>query len=79
MDGLDATRKIRSSTDPKVRDVKVIALTANAIVGDRERCISAGMNSYLTKVRGPQHHDGCEKEKEKLTGPYLPSRCEVQI
>jgi CheY-like chemotaxis protein len=50
LDGLDATRQIRSSNDPRVRRVKCIALTANAIEGDRERCISAGMNGYLSKV-----------------------------
>jgi CheY-like chemotaxis protein len=48
MDGLEATRRIRAS-EGKDRRVKIVALTANAMTGDRERCIEAGMDDYLTK------------------------------
>ena len=50
MDGFEATAAIRSSgsgvLDP---NIAIIAMTANAMVGDREKCIDAGMNDYITK------------------------------
>ncbi|KAF2720977.1 hypothetical protein K431DRAFT_225201 [Polychaeton citri CBS 116435] len=49
LDGYNATREIRKHTDPAVRDVLVIAMTASAIRGDREKCLEAGMNNYLAK------------------------------
>ncbi|OCL11555.1 hypothetical protein AOQ84DRAFT_373926 [Glonium stellatum] len=49
LDGYDATREIRKHSDPIVRNVLVIAMTASAIQGDRERCLEAGMNNYLAK------------------------------
>jgi signal transduction histidine kinase/CheY-like chemotaxis protein len=50
MDGLEATTAIREGkVGEEVKDVKIIALTANAMSGDEERCRSAGMDGYLTK------------------------------
>lgn len=49
LDGYDATRLIRDDLDPAVRGVLVIAMTASAIRGDREKCIEAGMDNYLAK------------------------------
>ena len=49
LDGYDATRLIRTDPDPAVRGVLIIAMTASAIRGDREKCIEAGMNNYLAK------------------------------
>jgi CheY-like chemotaxis protein len=47
MDGVEATRRIRA--DSAFHDMPIIAMTANAMHEDRERCIAAGMNDYLTK------------------------------
>ncbi|MBE0682152.1 MAG: GAF domain-containing protein [Anaerolineales bacterium] len=47
MDGLDATRNIRKLT--QVTQPHIIAMTANAMEGDREMCLAAGMNDYVSK------------------------------
>jgi CheY-like chemotaxis protein len=47
MDGLDATRSIRKLTE--ATQPHIIAMTANALEGDREMCINAGMDDYVTK------------------------------
>ncbi len=50
MDGFEATEKIRAfEHDAKREPVNIVALTANAMKGDRERCLAVGMNDYLSK------------------------------
>ena len=55
MDGLEATRQIRNSVfsvnDPTI---PIVAMTAHAMQGDEERCLSAGMNDYVSKPVAPQ-------------------------
>jgi len=50
MDGFIATRKLREREAAKrLEPTRVVALTANALAGDREACLAAGMNEYLAK------------------------------
>jgi CheY-like chemotaxis protein len=53
MDGLEATRQIRAGQIPGGHRPWIIALTANAMQGDREECVAAGMDDFLTKPMKP--------------------------
>jgi len=59
MDGFDATREIRrlesgAGIPPRTTRLPIVALTANAMKGDRERCLEAGMDAYVSKPVDPQ-------------------------
>lgn len=49
MDGFESTRRLRKSEVQTGEHIPIVALTANAMAGDRERCIESGMDNYLTK------------------------------
>ena len=49
MNGFEATRHIRQSMDPAVRDIPIIALTASVLRTDLDQCLEAGMNDYIPK------------------------------
>jgi len=53
LDGLEATRLIRKN--PRWNRVPIVAMTAHAMTGDKERCLAAGMNGYISKPVHPSH------------------------
>ena len=53
MDGLETTRLIRS--DPRWKTLPIVAMTAHAMNGDKENCLEAGMNDYVSKPVSPDH------------------------
>ena len=66
MDGFQATREIRTLGGALI-DLPIIAMTANAMEGDRNRCIESGMNDYISKPVG-------KAELERILGGYE-SKC----
>jgi PAS domain S-box-containing protein len=54
LDGLKATRMIRNTASNVINpNIPVVAMTANAMAGDREKCLNAGMNDYISKPVDP--------------------------
>jgi two-component system, sensor histidine kinase and response regulator len=67
MDGFEATRAIRQRESGKTHQV-IVAVTANAMQGDREKCISAGMDDYISKPIA-------RSELDQMMARYLPANC----
>ena len=66
MDGFEATAAIRKEEESSGKHLPIIAMTAHAMEGDRERCLAAGMDGYIAK---PLKIDDLIRTIEKLGGP----------
>jgi CheY-like chemotaxis protein len=63
MDGFEAAEAIRCAEAGTGRRIPIVALTANAMSGDRERCLDAGMDDYLSKpVRAEELYAAVERQ-----------------
>jgi protein-histidine pros-kinase len=68
MDGLEATRQLRETERRTGRKpVLVVAMTANAMNGDRDKCLAAGMNDYLAK---PVRPEALQAAIERVAKPH---------
>ncbi|HVY22779.1 MAG TPA: response regulator [Steroidobacteraceae bacterium] len=66
MDGFEATAEIRRHETTQKTHIPIVALTAHAMSGDQERCIAAGMDSYMTKPVSPAELDDVLRKHSTL-------------
>jgi len=78
MDGLEATQAIRAS-EGKQKHTPVIAMTAHAMKGDRERCLQAGMDDYISKPIEPQELLNAIRKWTTSSPPKAITRQEVSL
>jgi signal transduction histidine kinase/CheY-like chemotaxis protein/ligand-binding sensor domain-containing protein len=80
MDGLEATKAIRRKEQGSAIRQTIIALTAHAMKGDRERCMAAGMDGYLAKpIRAQELDDVLEKCLARRAQGISPSDARMQV
>jgi two-component system sensor histidine kinase/response regulator len=65
MGGLEATSAIRNSKNPRVRRLPIVAMTANAMAGDAQKYLEAGMDGYISK---PIRREALQAELERVAG-----------
>ncbi len=83
LDGYQATEKIREHEAKTNKHLPIIAMTANAMIGDREKCLKSGMDEYVSKPLHPQHLlSAMERwiifphKNQIVSDDETPSRCE---
>jgi PAS domain S-box-containing protein len=76
MDGLDATRAVRARERGTITHVPIVAMTAHAMEGDRERCLDAGMDGYVTK---PVEAERLIEAVESAAGSFDPGRAVARL
>ncbi len=78
MGGLEATAAIREREQRSGGHVRIVAMTAHAMNGDRERCIAAGMDGYLSKPLDPRMLFGIVEDPPQ-SAPAAPSASAVEL
>ena len=74
MDGLEATRSIRMRDKALGTHTPVIAMTAHAMTGDRERCLDAGMDGYIGKpIRVAELMEEIHRHSPEIPAPASPA------
>jgi PAS domain S-box-containing protein len=74
MGGVEATRMIRASANPAVRRLPIVAMTANAMIGDAEKYLEAGMDGYISKpIRADVLKAELDKFADNSPEPRVPS------
>lgn len=84
LDGIETTRRIRA--DQRWHQLPIVAMTAHAMNGDRERCLQAGMNGYVAKPVQPAHlisvinqHIANGKERRPASGTAIDRKQAVML
>jgi CheY-like chemotaxis protein len=79
MDGFEATGRIRETEKDGSRRLPVIAMTAHAMKGDRERCLDCGMDGYLAKPIRASELDAVLEQFESASAQAVPDSSELNL